>query len=48
MKNIIISFVAAIAISAPVPAFADRAATINIVGSSTVYPFASSVAKSVV
>ena len=46
MKNIIISFIVAITISVPVPAFADRATTISIVGSSTVYPFASSVAES--
>ena len=44
MRNVLFSLVAAMAVS-PV-AFADRADTINIVGSSTVYPFASKVAES--
>jgi len=44
MKNVLISFIAAVAVSTS--AFADRATTINIVGSSTVYPFSSAVAES--
>ena len=44
MKNVLISFIAAAAVSTS--AFADRADTISIVGSSTVYPFASAVAES--
>ena len=44
MKNVLISFIAAVAASTS--AFADRADTINIVGSSTVYPFSSAVAES--
>ena len=44
MKNVLISFIAATAVSTS--AFADRADTISIVGSSTVYPFASAVAES--
>ena len=44
MKNVLISFIAAVAVSTS--AFADRADTINIVGSSTVYPFSSAVAES--
>ena len=44
MKNVLISIFAAAAVSTS--AFADRADTINIVGSSTVYPFASAVAES--
>ena len=43
MRNVLFSLIAAMAVS-PV-AFADRANTINIVGSSTVYPFASKVAE---
>ena len=43
MKNVLISFIAATAVSTS--AFADRADTISIVGSSTVYPFASKVAE---
>jgi len=44
MKNVLISIFTATAVSTS--AFADRADTINIVGSSTVYPFASAVAES--
>ena len=44
MKNVLISIFAAVAVSTS--AFADRADTINIVGSSTVYPFSSAVAES--
>ena len=44
MKNVLISIFTAAAVSTS--AFADRADTINIVGSSTVYPFASAVAES--
>ena len=44
MKNVLISFIAATAVSTS--AFADRADTVSIVGSSTVYPFASAVAES--
>ena len=43
MKNVLISIFAAVAVSTS--AFADRADTISIVGSSTVYPFASKVAE---
>ena len=43
MKNVLISIIAAAAVSTS--AFADRADTIAIVGSSTVYPFASKVAE---
>lgn len=43
MKNVLISLFAAAAVSTS--AFADRADTISIVGSSTVYPFASKVAE---
>jgi phosphate transport system substrate-binding protein len=44
MRNVLFSFIAVV--SASSVAFADRADTINIVGSSTVYPFASAVAES--
>ena len=44
MKKLIVSIVAVMATASA--SFADRADTINIVGSSTVYPFASKVAES--